>query len=413
MKKVLILGAGTGGTMMANKLRHELSQKEWEITLVDQSPDHHYQPGYLFIPFGIYKGADVIRPKRNYLDSGIRFILDVISGIDPESKSVALESGKKLTYDFLIIATGAAPNPDETEGMSGEGWYKNAFDFYTYEGATALARHLRNWEGGKLVVNIVEMPIKCPVAPLEFSFLADEFFTNRHMRDRVDITYVTPLDAAFTKPVAARHLGNFLHEKNINLVTDFNTGSVDYEKNQIQSWDGKTVDFDLLISIPTNMGAPVIGESGLGDDLNYVPTDPKTLRSKQYDDIFVIGDATDIPASKAGSVAHFAAETLTKNFLRVVDGFEPLPEFDGHANCYIESGFGKGLLIDFNYDVEPLPGKYPLPGIGPFTLLQESRTNHWGKLLFRWIYFNMLIRGVELPVPAKMMMAGKQALQEA
>ncbi|MCK5075146.1 MAG: NAD(P)/FAD-dependent oxidoreductase, partial [Calditrichia bacterium] len=261
---------------------------------------------------------------------------------------------------------------------------------------------------GKMVLNIVEMPIKCPVAPLEFVFLADWWFTEQGIRDKVEIEYVTPLPGAFTKPIAAKHLGNFLTKKNIKLTPEFSTGRVDWENNKIYSWDEKAIDYDLLVTVPTNMGSEVIERSGMGDELNFVPTDLHTLQSKDHENIFVIGDATDLPSSKAGSVVHFQADVLYENFLRAIDGRELLPNFDGHANCFIESGFGKGLLIDFNYDVEPLPGKYPLPGIGPFSLLQETRMNHWGKMMFRWVYWNLLIKGVELPIEAQMAMAGKR-----
>ena len=145
----------------------------------------------------------------------------------------------------------------------------------------------------------------------------------------------------------------------------------------------------------------------MGDELNYVPTDRHTLKAKAHDNVFVLGDATDLPSSKAGSVAHYQIDDFVDNFLRYVDGLELRPAFDGHANCYIESGFGQGILIDFNYDVEPLPGKFPLPGLGPFSLLEESRVNHWGKMMFRWMYWNILLKGRELPMPAQMMMAGK------
>jgi sulfide:quinone oxidoreductase len=191
--------------------------------------------------------------------------------------------------------------------MDGPMWYKNIFDFYTYEGAKALRNKLREWEGGTLVVHITEMPIKCPVAPLEFAFLADSFFKNKGMRDKVEITYVTPLGGAFTKPKATEALHHLLEEKGIKEVTDFNIERVDYENNKIIDYADTEVDYDLLVTVPTNMGDELIERSGMGDDLNYIPTDKATLQSKDYENIFAIGDATNLPASKAGSVAHFEA----------------------------------------------------------------------------------------------------------
>ncbi len=414
MKKLLILGAGTAGTMMANRLRKRMPADKWTIAVVDQYPKHYYQPGFLFLPFGIYSEKDVIKPKRKFVPRGVDYVEAEIDRILAEQNRVLLRSGEHLDYDLLIIATGAKTAPEQTEGMLGTDWRKRAFDFYTYEGASTLHGALRDWNGGKLVVHISEMPIKCPVAPLEFSFLADWWLTERGLRDKTEIVYVTPLSGAFTKPIAARVLGHLLEEKRIKVVTDFNISRVDNEQHKIVSWDEKEVDYDLLVTVPTNMGDPAMERSGLGDELNFVATDRHTLQSKQHPNIFVLGDATDLPSSKAGSVAHFQAEVLTENILHQING-EPLgSQFDGHANCFIESGYGKAFLLDFNYDLQPVEGKYPLPGIGPFSLLRETRLNHLGKLAFKWIYWNLLLRGVPMPgVGHHMSRVGKQIPVEA
>jgi len=408
MKRLLILGAGTAGTMVANRMAHELDSDEWKITIVDANETHYYQPGFLFIPFGTYGKADVMKPKRDYLPFGIEVIISQIELIEPDKNRVRIaKDDRYLPYDFLIIATGSQTVPDETPGLAEHEWRKSIFDFYTVDGAVALHKHLRTWDGGRMVLNIAEMPIKCPVAPLEFMFLADWFFHEQGIRDRVELTLATPLPAAFTKPIAARYLGYILEEKGINVVTDFNIERVEPDEKAIYSFDEMKLDYDLLISIPVNMGDELLERSGMGDDLNFVPTDKHTMKAQNFDNIFVLGDAGNLPSSKAGSVAHFQVDVFIDNFLRYIDGLELRPTFDGHANCYIESGFGKGLLIDFNYDVEPLPGMYPLPGVGPFSLLQETRMNHWGKVMFRWMYWNILLKGKELPLPAQMSMAGK------
>jgi len=408
MKRLLILGGGTAGTMVANRLVHELDMAEWHITVVDQDETHYYQPGFLFIPFGAYGKADVMRPKRDYLPREVEVIISEIRLIEPDKNRVQLvKENRTLSYDYLIIATGSHIVPEETPGLMEDEWRKSIFDFYTPDGAVALHHFLRTWQGGRLVLNVAEMPIKCPVAPLEFLFLADAYFHERNMRERVELIYTTPLPGAFTKPIASQQLGNLLEAKNIKLITDFNIAGVDPARKTIRSYDDNEVEFDLLVSIPTNMGSEVIARSGMGDDLNFVPTEKHTLKARDYDNIFVLGDATNLPSSKAGSVAHFQVDVFIDNFMRYLDGLELLPTFDGHANCFIESGHGKGFLIDFNYDVEPLPGMFPMPGIGPFSLLRESRVNHWGKMMFRWTYWNVLLKGKEMPIPAQMSMAGK------
>ncbi len=407
MKRLVVLGAGTAGTMAVNKLRPLLTRDEWSITIVDQRDTHYYQPGYLFIPFGTYRPEEVVKPTQRFIPSGVELVQAEIDKVLPDENKVLLVDGTELLYDYLIIATGTTPRPEETPGMDGDEFRKSVHEFYTFEGATALAEKIRTWEGGRLVVHITEMPIKCPVAPLEFTFLADAYFTEQGLRDKVDITYVTPLEGAFTKPVASKYLGDMLDTRGVHLEPDFMIESVDPDAKKIVSFDEREIPFDLLVTIPVNMGADYIERSGLGDDLNYVPVDPQTLLSKAHDNIFAVGDASDIPASKAGSVAHFAMDLFPANFMRHIQGLNMTEFFDGHANCFIETGHGKGLLIDFNYETQPLPGKYPLPGIGPFSLLKETEMNHWGKVMFRWMYWNILLPGKELPLPALMSMAGK------
>ncbi|MCB0487954.1 MAG: NAD(P)/FAD-dependent oxidoreductase [Cyclobacteriaceae bacterium] len=409
MKNLLILGAGTAGTMMANKLYKELDPLTWKITIVDRDDRHYYQPGFLFVPFGVYQPEDVVKPKAKFLPRDVDFVIAEIEKIKGEKNEVLLDNGRTLPYDLLIIATGTVPVPEETPGLKGKLWYKDIFDFYTYEGTTRLAKKLETWKGGKLVINLAETIIKCPVAPLEFAFLADAYFTEKGIREKVDISYVTPLPGAFTKPKATAMLSRLLKEKGITVIPDFYLERVDEDRKVLISYDEVEVPFDLLVSVPVNKGDEAIERSNMGDEdgLNFIPTDKETLKSKKYDNVFVIGDATNVPASKAGSVAHFEGEILLENILSYING-EPLEaRFDGHSNCFIETGFGKASLIDFNYDTEPLPGVFPWPVIGPMGLLKINRANHLGKLMFKWVYWHMLLTGKKLPVSTHMSMAGK------
>ena len=309
---------------------------------------------------------------------------------------MTLEDGTVLGYDVLLVATGARLQPEETEGLSGPGWLESVFTFYDMEGATALAEKLDEFESGHGVINVIDMPIKCPVAPLEFAFLADWYFTEKGVRDDVTITYVTPLDGAFTKPTASATLSSLLTDKGIELVTEFNTGEVDGEARKLIGFDGREIDFDVAVVIPLHGGAAYVENSpGLGDELGFIPTDNATLQSEVKPNIFVVGDAADLPASKAGSVTHFEGEVLVENMEAFLKGEPVEHSFDGHANCFIETGFSKALLIDFNYENEPVGGHYPGP-VG-LPLLKESRVNHLGKLMFQSFYWHGLLPGRDIP----------------
>jgi sulfide:quinone oxidoreductase len=408
MRRLLVLGGGTAGTMVVNKLRRRLSRADWQITVVDQDDVHVYQPGLLFIPFGRYIPAEVGKSRRALIADGVDLLFGEIDRVDAAANTVALADGRLLPYDYLVIATGTTPRPDQTPGMLGPEWRNSIHDFYSYDGAVALGGALSDFPGGRLVVHIADTPIKCPVAPLEFTFLAEAYFRQRGMRDQVEIVYVTPLPGAFTKPIASARLGSMLDDRKIVVESDFLVERVEPRAKTLVSYDEREIPFDLLVTVPVNMGADYVARSGLGNELNYVPVDKYTCLSKAHKNIFALGDAADLPTSKAGSVAHFSVEVFTENFLRHIAGEPMTSSFDGHANCFIESGDGKGLLIDFNYDTEPLPGRYPLPGIGPFSLLKENTLNHWGKLAFRWMYWHLLLPGRPIPLPAHMSIAGKQ-----
>lgn len=407
MKRILILGGGTAGTLLANKLVRALP--EWRVTVVDRDDVHVYQPGLLFVPFGTYREAELTKPRRALFDSKVEVRLAEIDRIAPDQNRVYLVGGDKLDYDVLVVATGSRIVPGDTKGLTGPGWKKSAFDFYTIEGALGLRDALSGFEKGRLVLNVVDMPIKCPVAPLEFLFLADAFFTERGVRKDVEIVYATPLESAFTKPRSAAVLGDMLGARKLQVLPDFGVSEVDGERRRIRSYDGRDVSYDLLVTVPAHAGSEAIARSQMGDAGGWFPTDKHTLRATKHENVFAIGDATDLPSSKAGAVAHFQGEVLFENILRHVAGKPLEPAFDGHANCFIETGFGKAMLIDFNYETEPLPGRFPLPGVGPFTLLEESAVNHWGKLAFKWVYWNVLLAGKELPLDHRMLMAGKWA----
>ena len=407
-RRIVILGGGTGGTLTANRLRRHFGIHDVSITVVDRDDHHVYQPGLLFVPFDLAQADEIVRPRHRQLKRGIEFVEQGVDHVDLTRDVVVLDDGAMLAYDVLVIATGASLATSETPGLEEIGWDGKVFTFYDLPGAMKLAEALDQFHGGRVVVNVIDMPIKCPVAPLEFCFLADWYFTQKGIRDKVQLTYVTPLDGAFTKPVAAATLKNLLSDKGIDLVTEFNTSDVDGPAGTLTGYDGREIPFDLAVVIPMHSGADFVGRSdGLGDELNFVPTDPATLQSKARPNVFAIGDATNVPASKAGSVTHFEGEVMVENIIRFLEGKELDATYDGHANCFIETGFGKALLIDFNYETEPLPGHFPSPVGMP--LLKQSHINHLGKLMFQWFYWHGLLPGHDIPgIGSDMPTSGKR-----
>jgi sulfide:quinone oxidoreductase len=404
-KKIVVLGAGTAGTIVSNNLRRHLPS-DWEITVIDRDDEHIYQPGLLFVPFGIQKSSTLVKSRKKYVNAGVNFVLDEINHIDPEKKEVKTRN-HRFSYDFLIISTGCRIAPEENDGLM-DAWGKNAFTFYYKEAADQLRLRLREFNGGRLVMNIAELPFKCPVAPIEFVFMADWYLKKKGIRDKSEIELVTPLPMAFTKPKAAAVFTESAKQKNIRITTSFELNRVDGKEKYIESVQGDKVKYDTLVIVPTTIGDPVISNSGMDDGIGFVPTHHNTLKALKHDGVYVIGDATNVPTSKAGSVAHYEADVVVFNIMAEIYGAKPEEIYDGHSTCFIVYSKGTSSLIDFNYKIEPLPGKYPMPKLGPFSLLKETKANWYGKLAFEPLYWNVLLNGKHLGMPPTLVMAGKQ-----
>lgn len=407
---VLILGDGIGGIVTANLLLKKAGNKDLNlrIRLVGNSPMHTYQPGLLFLPFrkpGYRRLQDIQKPNAGLIASGIEYICEHITGIDTGQRVVTTQH-QRLSYDWLVLALGCRTVIEEVDGLA-EQWGKSVHGFYTPDSALRLAQALETFSGGDLVVDVAELPIKCPVAPIEFACLAEHYLVKRGIRNKTSITLVTPLDGAFTKPICNAVLTDILKEKGINVVPNASLDRV--TDRAMYCPDGQEVPFDLMVTVPPHEGPQVIDDAGLGDGLGFGRTHKQTLKSTETDRVFLVGDNTNVPTSKAGSVAHFQADVVVDNILREISGKEAEPDADGHANCFIETGYNKAALVDFNYDIQPVPGKFPLPVVGPMTLLKETYLNHLGKLAFKYIYWHVLLPGLPIPmVGSRMSTLGKQ-----
>ena len=371
MKHLVILGAGTAGTMVANRVSRSVPP-DWSISVVDPAPRHLYQPGLVSLPFGNRSGDELERPRETTLSPRVNWIQETVRALDPERREVCVEGSSRLHYDLLVIASGAGVHPAKSA----------AHQPWTLPGALALREALQRFQEGRLVVRLPGTPIKGPLAPFELLFLADEYFTLRGIRDRVELVLTTPLADLWPQPMAAAALSRLLDSRAITVERGGETAG------------------DLLVAVPPHCGAPYLAAAGLADESGFVPTEPQTLRAVGQDHIFALGDATDLPLPKTGSVAHFQSRVVTENLLRALAGRSLTGVFDGHASCFVESGWGRALLVDGTYDAEPAPGFYPLPWIGPLRLLDESRLNHWTRSVLEPLYWRGLLPGLALPIPS-------------
>ena len=349
-------------------LAESASKDRAEITLISDSSKHVYQPGFISVALGSEKPDSLIHDERRLLSDKVKFVLDRAKKIDTKKNQVEAD-GKKYEYDFLLIVADARYNPDEIPG------YEAAYHFYDAPHAVKLKQALERFTGGKIVVGVGGVPYKCPPAPLEFTLLLDEYFANKGMRNLVEIEYFYPINGVFTIRSVELALAKLLDERGIPYHTFFNTESVDTAKKEIHSIEGDTLEYDLLVMTPPHRGSKLVEDSGLGDKGGWLPTERSTLRAKGYDDIYALGDCTDLPISKSGSAAHFEAKIVADSIAGEIAGEHNTEKYDGHVMCFLETGFGKGMTLDFNYNKPPKPTR-------------PNRIAHWEKMLLNKLYWS-------------------------
>ncbi|HEX2910131.1 MAG TPA: FAD/NAD(P)-binding oxidoreductase [Chloroflexia bacterium] len=379
MKEIVVLGGGTGGTLVANLLAKKLKSSEANITVVSASNRHLYQPGWLYVPFGKQDPRALSRPVASLLRKRVNLVLGKVAGLDTEKKVVALEEGKSLPYDYLVIATGSQVAPEDVPGFS-----EGAHYFYTEEASFKLHAALEEFTGGRIVIGVGGLPYKCPVAPLEFTFLLDEYLTHRGIRDKTEITYTFPLNRVFSIESVAEVAQPMLEERNIKIETFFNLEEVVPEEKLVRSMEGTELNYDLLIMIPPHRGAKFLQGHPIADPQGWVKTDRATLEVKGAPDIWALGDTTDLPISKAGSTAHFEAPVIVERLASRLRGTKPEEkhaEYNGHVMCFLETGYGKASMLNFDYEHPP-------------KVAEPNHTVHYEKMVFNKAYWYLVPTGV-------------------
>ncbi len=376
--QVVILGAGVGGTLTANLLAREIGEQA-RVKLIDPTGSHVYQPGFLYLALGQAKAKHLSLNEDRLLRDEVEVVRHSAEAVDIDGRTVKLMDGTALPYDYLVIATGSRIVPEEVPGFEG------AHHFYSMEGAEHLRRALEDFQGGRILIGVAGIPYKCPPAPVEFSFMLEEHLKHRGLRERSSVTLLSPLNRAFTIESASKLVQPLMEERGIELETFFNVESVEPGKKMVNSLEGESREYDLLVLVPPHRGQPIVDVSGIGDPGGWIPTDQHTLQllrdGKPLDNVYVIGDATDIPISKSGSTAHFQSHVVAK---RISAAVKEKATTDGHYNgrvmCFLETGYGKATALQFDYDHPPEPP-------------QPSRHWHMGKWVFNRIYWVTVPQG--------------------
>jgi len=372
--RIVVLGGGVGGTLAANLLAKRLG-RDARVTVVDPTGMHVYQPGFLYAALGKANGRWLARDERTLLRDDVELIVEAATRVEAEQGVVRLGHGGSLAWDYLVLATGARLLPDQVPGL-----VEGAHEFYSLEGALRLREALRRFGGGRVLVGVAGIPYKCPPAPVEFTLMLDQYLRKRGVRDKSELTLLSPLNRAFTIEPASKLVQPLMEARGIGLETFFNVESVDPAAGTVSSLEGDKAAYDLLVLVPPHAGQAVVEASGLGDAGGWVPTDRTTLQHQRHERVFALGDATDLPISKSGSTAHFEAPVVASRIASLVRGTAPKVNYGGRVMCFLETGDGKATALRFDYEHPPVP---PAP----------SRAWHAAKWAFNRLYWDTVPQG--------------------
>lgn len=375
--RIVIVGGGTGGTVVANQLARRLAAEiragKVRLTMLSASDRHMYQPGLLYVAFGQMATDQLYRDQAGLLEPSIGFHVDPVTEFHLDRKQVRTQSGKTYPYDILVIATGSRIVPEEVPGMS-----EGAETFYTEEGAIRMYRRLMEFQGGTVAM-VVSIPHKCPVAPVEAMFMLHDFFKARGIRDKVKLRYCYPVNHVHATANVARWAKPEFDKAGIEYETLFNVKEVDPVNKVVHSEEGTECKYDLLIAIPPHRGVETVDQNNMGQG-GWIPTDRYKLTMNGHDNVYVIGDATNIPVSKTGSAAHFEGELVAENIASLIKTGMPVRQYDGRVYCFIEAGFDRATYNAFDY--------VNLPDLKP-----PSKAIHWFKVAYNQMYWTT-VRGL-------------------
>lgn len=375
----LILGGGSGGLVLAERLRRRLP-REHRVVLIDRSTEHHFAPSFLWVVLGQREPRRVIGDIRAVTKRGVEFVQAEVQRIDPTGRKVETGQGP-FSYDQLVIGLGAALNPKAIPGFS-----EAAEGFYDLEGATRLRDRLKEFRGGQVLILIARTPFKCPAAPYEAALLLEDHFRRHPVAQpvKVDIYTPEPLPMPVAGPVLGKAVVELLTQRGIGFHPQHKVASIDAAGKRVRFEDGSEAAYDFLIGIPPHEAPAAAKASGLTNESGYIPVDPHTLQTS-HPDVYAIGDIAAIKLSsglmlpKAGVFAHGQAEALARSLAAKLAGRGEPRAFDGHGYCFLEAGAGKAGFASGDFYAAPASA---------VELRRPSRHWHWGKILFEryWLW---------------------------
>ncbi len=378
-KTILILGGGIGGLVTSTLLRKKLPQ-EHKVVLVERESNYVFQPSLLWLMTGTRNTEEISRPLSKLDKIGIERIQGNVERIDPEHKTIQVD-GQQLSADYLIIALGAELAPETIPGLNEVG-----YNIYTLTGAKSLRDARLTLREGRIAVLVSSIPFKCPAAPYEAAMLLEYDYRKRKIRDAVkfDLYSAEPGPMGVAGPEVSKQVRQMVEAKNIEYHPEHAITKVEVSNKQLHFSNGTQEEFDLLAYVPPHRAPQVVIDAGLAGESGWVPVNRDSLETK-FPGIYAIGDVTGIPLSmgkplpKAGVFAHGEGEIVANNLIEKIAGKGTPKMFDGHGECFIETGDGKAGFGQGNFFAEPTP---------QVRLNKPSRVLHLGKVAYEkyWLF---------------------------
>jgi sulfide:quinone oxidoreductase len=355
-KRIVIIGAGTAGITVAARLQQ--SKYYVDVTVVDPSDKHYYQPLWTFVGAGVFKASDSVRDEASVIPKGVTWIKQRVTAVDAQNNLVVTDAGDRIEYDALVVCPGIQINWNHVKGLEETLGRNGVCSNYSYDSVPYTWQCIESFSRGVAIFTDPKTVVKCGGAPQKICYLADDYFRQNGVRQNVELIYISGKPKLFTSEHYAKTLREVVRRKQIETRFNLNLIEVDGAAKeatfeQTETGEKVIVKFDMLHVSPP-MGPPAfIAASGLGDTNGWVDVDKHTLQHTRFANVFSLGDCSSLPTSKTGAAIRKQAPVVVANLLAYLQDSQPVAKYDGYTSCPLITGYKGLILAEFNYDLKP------------------------------------------------------------
>lgn len=388
--RIVIVGGGTAGITVAARLCRRLDEPD--VAIIEPSDVHYYQPLWTLVGGGVAKRKSSARATATLIPDGATWIRAAASRLLPEENEVATDDGRTITYDYLVVAPGLDLDWGAIDGLEGRVGRDGICSNYGFDRCERTWETIREFDGGTALFHMPAPPIKCAGAPQKIMYMADDHFRKVGVRDRSQVIYGAATPGIFSVKRYADSLAGVIERKGIDARFGHSLKAIRADEREAVFIDADhkeaVIAYDMIHVVPPQRPPGFIASSSLANPGGWVDVDSQTMRHPRYPNVFSLGDASDLPTSKTGAAIRAQAPVLVENLLAVANGGSPVAGYDGYTACPLITGYGRLIMAEFDYDLEPAPS---IPMI-------DSGRERWSWYQFKryglpWLYWNVMLRG--------------------